>query len=161
MEKSQIAEFYEGRSVFITGATGFVGKALVEKLLRSCPGLDKIYILARPKKGESPEQRVDKFLDSLVNGRKLHLPFNLLNILLYCIKFFDAARKANPSYRTKVEAIQGDLGLPSLGISARDEEKLIKSINIVFHSAATLRFDEPLKCNFNNALFSNCFCLVC
>jgi FlaA1/EpsC-like NDP-sugar epimerase len=35
------------RSIFITGATGFVGKVLVEKLLRSCPDIAKIYILVR------------------------------------------------------------------------------------------------------------------
>ncbi len=37
-ETSGIAEFYKKKSVFITGATGFIGKQLVEKLVRSCPG---------------------------------------------------------------------------------------------------------------------------
>jgi len=37
-ETSGIAEFYKRKSVFITGATGFIGKQLVEKLVRSCPG---------------------------------------------------------------------------------------------------------------------------
>jgi thioester reductase-like protein len=32
-----------------------------------------------------------------------------------------------------------------MGISADDEKKLIENVNIVFHSAATVRFDEPLK----------------
>jgi len=47
---SQIAEFYRDRSVFVTGGTGFLGKVLVEKLLRSCPDIKSIYLLIRPKK---------------------------------------------------------------------------------------------------------------
>ncbi len=35
---SEIAEFFKRKSIFITGATGFIGKQLVEKLVRSCPG---------------------------------------------------------------------------------------------------------------------------
>lgn len=32
-----------------------------------------------------------------------------------------------------------------MGISEEDEKKIIDNVNIVFHSAATVRFDEPLK----------------
>jgi fatty acyl-CoA reductase len=35
---SEISAFFNSKSVFITGATGFVGKQIIEKLLRSCPG---------------------------------------------------------------------------------------------------------------------------
>lgn len=58
--KSDISEWYAGRSVLVTGATGFMGKVLVEKLLRSCPKLRKIYILIRTKKGIAPDQRLQK-----------------------------------------------------------------------------------------------------
>jgi fatty acyl-CoA reductase len=44
--ESQIANFYKDRSVFITGATGFMGKVLVEKLLRSCDGVKNIYVFS-------------------------------------------------------------------------------------------------------------------
>lgn len=46
----KISEFYSGKSILITGATGFCGKVLVEKLLRDCGGLEKIYVVAREKK---------------------------------------------------------------------------------------------------------------
>ena len=43
-----------------------MGKILVEKLLRSCPGIGLIYILVRPKKGVKPEDRIKEFLESPV-----------------------------------------------------------------------------------------------
>ena len=38
IESSAIAEYFKGKCIFITGATGFIGKQLVEKIVRSCPG---------------------------------------------------------------------------------------------------------------------------
>jgi FlaA1/EpsC-like NDP-sugar epimerase len=64
---SKIAKFYAGRSVFITGGSGFVGKQIAEKLLRSCPEIDNIYLLMRPKRGENVEQRLKSLLQCQVN----------------------------------------------------------------------------------------------
>ena len=36
---SAIATFFCNKTIFVTGATGFVGKCLLEKLARSCPGM--------------------------------------------------------------------------------------------------------------------------
>lgn len=46
-----ITQFYSGKSILITGATGFMGKVLVEKLLRDCREVKCIYILVRMKRG--------------------------------------------------------------------------------------------------------------
>jgi alcohol-forming fatty acyl-CoA reductase len=46
----KVAEFYGGKNVLVSGATGFCGKILVEKLLRSCVSIGKIFILVRQKK---------------------------------------------------------------------------------------------------------------
>ncbi|CAN8023211.1 unnamed protein product, partial [Ixodes persulcatus] len=67
---SEVQSFYQDDVIFITGATGFLGKALLEKLLRSCPGISRIYILIRPKKDASPTGRLEVLLKSEV--RTLH-----------------------------------------------------------------------------------------
>lgn len=63
---SEISDYYKNKSIFITGATGFLGKALIEKLLRSCYDLNKIYVLVRHKKGKTPTQRLDEIVDCKV-----------------------------------------------------------------------------------------------
>ena len=64
---SDVARFFAGRSVFITGGTGFVGKQLIEKLLRSCPEVDRIYMLMRPKKGLNLNERIQQTFQCPVN----------------------------------------------------------------------------------------------
>lgn len=61
-----IADFYSHKDVFITGATGFLGKCLVEKLLRSVPDLGQVMILIRPKRGKTVQERVDSIFGSKV-----------------------------------------------------------------------------------------------
>lgn len=54
-----IPDFYAGKSIFITGATGFMGKCLLEKILRDLPEVEQVYILIRPKKEKSIQERVE------------------------------------------------------------------------------------------------------
>lgn len=67
MAASNVAAFYAGRSVFVTGATGLIGKVLLEKLLRSCRGVDKIYLLIRIKKQVDAEKRLCQLLECPVS----------------------------------------------------------------------------------------------
>lgn len=53
-------------------------------------------------------------------------------------------KEERPKYRHQIEAISGDCSLPNLGLSLSDRDRL-KDISIVFHVAATVRFDEKLK----------------
>jgi FlaA1/EpsC-like NDP-sugar epimerase len=62
-----VESFFADKCVFITGATGFLGKVLLEKLLRSCQRIKRIYVLTRARADMTPQQRIDKILQSKVN----------------------------------------------------------------------------------------------
>ncbi|XP_036669605.2 putative fatty acyl-CoA reductase CG5065 [Drosophila suzukii] len=119
-----IGQFYAGRSVFITGGTGFMGKVLVEKLLRSCPDIRNIYLLIRPKRGQEVSARLTELLNA---------------------PLFESLRQEKPKELSKVIPISGDITSEELGISEKDQNLLCRNVSVVFHSAATVKFDEKLK----------------
>uniref|UniRef100_G3Q918 Fatty acyl-CoA reductase n=1 Tax=Gasterosteus aculeatus aculeatus TaxID=481459 RepID=G3Q918_GASAC len=121
---ASIPEYYAGKNVLITGATGFMGKVLVEKLLRSCPKVKALYLLVRPKAGQSMQQRVSDMM---------------------ACKLFNRVREDDPDFHQKVIPISSELTQPGLAIGPEDVDRLSACVNVIFHCAATIRFDEPLK----------------
>lgn len=125
---TNIQRFFHSKNLLITGSSGFVGKVLLEKLLRSCPNVGTIYVLLRPKHNTELRRRVED---------------------IFKTQIFDAVKRDNPDALKKVVAIRGDVTLPRLGLSDEDEATLIDNVSVVFHSAANVRFDEPLRTAVN------------
>lgn len=123
----RIAETFTGMTLLVTGGTGFMGKVLVEKLLRKCPDIGKIILLVRPKKGKIPKQRLEEMLNDAL-FEKLRTMRGGIEPLL-----------------EKLQIISGDVSAPDLAMSQADRETVIENVDIVIHAAATIRFDEELK----------------
>jgi fatty acyl-CoA reductase len=124
MASYSIHQHFSGGSVLITGASGYVGGLVVEKLLR-CTGIDTVYVLMRAKKGSDIQTR----LSSMLNSSPL---FHLL--------------RDNPVL-SKVKAIEGDMtAAPQLGISSEDLQLLQQTVHTVIHCAADIRMVSFVFC---------------
>ncbi|CAF5211560.1 unnamed protein product [Rotaria magnacalcarata] len=87
---SSISEFYEGKTVLVYGSTTFPGKVLIEKLLRSCPDINKIYC---------PVQTTTKKPNLTINHN-----FSPLDTFaeIYATKLFDRVRRNNAKFQEKI-----------------------------------------------------------
>ncbi|XP_017492112.1 PREDICTED: putative fatty acyl-CoA reductase CG5065, partial [Rhagoletis zephyria] len=94
----------------------------IEKILRATE-VKCIYILIRPKKEQSVEDRIDAMFKN---------------------PLFAELNRKKPSAKKRIVPILGDCLLANLGISPADRQTLIDGTQIVIHSAATVRFNEPL-----------------
>ncbi|CAK9809460.1 Putative fatty acyl-CoA reductase CG5065 [Anthophora quadrimaculata] len=123
-ELTKMQSFYKGKNIFVTGGTGLMGKVLIEKLLYSCSNLNKIYILVRPKRGRTPEIRINE---------------------MFKLPMFQRIQNEKPEMFKKVVALNGDVSMENLGLTKEQQELLINEIDVVFHFAATLRLESKLK----------------
>ncbi|TVU09007.1 hypothetical protein EJB05_42443 [Eragrostis curvula] len=64
MDAARIIGYFKGKSILITGSTGFLGKILVEKILRVKPDVNKMYLVVRGTDALSAKQRVDREVSS-------------------------------------------------------------------------------------------------
>ncbi|XP_017765353.1 PREDICTED: fatty acyl-CoA reductase 1-like, partial [Eufriesea mexicana] len=123
----QIRQFYAGKHVLLTGCTGFLGTVAVEKILRTCKEISKLYIMIRQKKGKSVEERINHFFKNDI---------------------FDKLREMNPNFMEKIEVIYGDLEKEDLGLSPEDRRRLVENVNVIIHNASMVKSNEPQVYNY-------------
>jgi HAD superfamily hydrolase (TIGR01490 family) len=123
-----IPEALDGKRIAITGGTGFLGTALVERLLRSVPGCELV-LLIRPGKRSGAAQRARReiFRNDAFDRLRTELGPPGLDDLV----------------ERRVSVIAGDVGADGLGLDEGDRA-VLASCDIVVHSAATVAFDSPL-----------------
>ena len=131
---SEIVDFLRGRTLLITGSTGFLAKGMVEKILREAPEVERIYLLIRPKAQSNGVEHTPAYrLEREVFGSSV---FAHLREMLGP-RFQELAAR-------RVTALAGDLTMDRLGLSAEDYRRLTREVQVVINSAATVVFDEQL-----------------
>lgn len=106
--------------IFITGATGFVGRNMIPRLLK-LENDSKLNLLIRGKSDSDVRNRFDKLVDALD-------------------KEIDST-----VIRSRVSWVRGDISEKRLGLSECQFNKLAREITHIIHAAADVRFNLSLN----------------
>ncbi len=126
--------YYAGKAILVTGATGLVGKALIEAVLRTLPDIRRLYLLVRPR--------------SDAVGRPVSVEQRLLRDVL-ASSAFDALREHHGDgfdafARSKIHVIEGELTRDRLGLDDATYERLRDDVDVIIGNGALAVFDAPL-----------------
>ncbi|KAK4255224.1 hypothetical protein QN277_008247 [Acacia crassicarpa] len=151
MELGSILHFLQDKTILITGATGFLAKILLEKILRVQPDVKKLFLLLRATDTKSATHR----LHNEIIGKDL---FKLLK------------EKLGPNFTSfvseKLVLVPGDISCEDLGLKDSIlREEIISQTDVIVNLAATTNFDErydiALRLNTFGAKYVLCFAKNC
>src|SRR5215216_2415085 len=123
-------ETFNGRHVFIIGATGFVGKVALSMLLDRFPGVGRVYVTVRARGKEESETR---FWNNVITAP----PFDPVRER-YGAAFEDFIRD-------KVRLVNGDISEERLGFTEEEAEEVAGDIDVLINSAGNVTFNPPLE----------------
>jgi HAD superfamily hydrolase (TIGR01490 family) len=123
-----IAEALKGKTILVTGSTGFLGKSIVEKCLRSIPDVGRINLAIRSSARRPAAERLEREVLSSPAFKRL--------------KEERGEEAFAKLVKEKLEVVEIDLGRDGLGLSESGRERL-RGCDIVIHSAAAVEFDNP------------------
>jgi HAD superfamily hydrolase (TIGR01490 family) len=121
-----IREALAGTRIGVTGATGFLGTAVVERLMRSVPGCEVLVIVRPGRRGAQERARRD-----------------ILNNDCFDRLRDERGAEFDQVVGSRLIAVAGDVGVDGLGLDDAGRE-LLAGCRAVIHAAATVSFDAPL-----------------
>jgi nucleoside-diphosphate-sugar epimerase len=118
-----------GKRVLLTGATGFLAKVVLEKLIRTVPDLGGVILLIR---GGADGDARERFRREVASSSI----FDLLRAERgpWLERFFDE----------RVECVTGEVTEARFGLGAEGFRGLAARTNLVINAAASVNFREPL-----------------
>jgi nucleoside-diphosphate-sugar epimerase len=123
-----IAEALKGKTILVTGSTGFLGKSIVEKCLRAIPDVGRLNLAIRSSARRPAAERLEREVLSSPAFKRLKEELGE-----------EAFAKL---VKEKLAVVEIDLGRDGLGLNDDGREQL-RGCDIVIHSAAAVEFDNP------------------
>ena len=123
-----IADALKGKTILVTGSTGFLGKSIVEKCLRSIPDVARINLAIRSSARRPAAERLEREVLSSPAFKRL--------------KEEKGEQGFARLVADKLDVVEIDLGRDGLGLSDSGRDT-VRSCDIVIHSAAAVEFDNP------------------
>jgi len=120
----------EGRSIFLLGGTGFLGKVCLSMLLDRFPGIGRVYLMVRASTEADSESR---FWESVV-------PSPALDPLRH--RYGKGLEKL---LREKVQVVGGDITYENLGLSEPTAKRIADEIDVLVNSSGRVTFNPPLE----------------
>uniref|UniRef100_A0A182QRY8 Fatty acyl-CoA reductase n=1 Tax=Anopheles farauti TaxID=69004 RepID=A0A182QRY8_9DIPT len=121
----RVLSFYHNVTVLVTGGTGFLGKVLLEKILRTL-NVRKVFLAVRSKDGQQPVERLQHLLKDVIFDR-LRRELTVEQLL------------------ERVEPVEISLAANGLGIDSVTERRLLEETELVFNVLASVKFNENIK----------------
>ena len=135
-----IPDFFYGKVILIAGATGFLGQALVAKILTALPDVKRIYLLIRSQTGADGEKRTAT--DRLEKDIFASSAFAKLKQI--------HGERFDGWVREKVCAVEGDLAYERLGLSDTDYATLQREVQVFINSGGLVKFDPPIDASLQS-----------
>src|SRR5580698_10576463 len=126
----QVRETLANRHILLIGVTGFIGKVWLVDLLENIPNIGKITLLIRRNRTTSAQKRFQKIIEESPAFDTLQEKYG---------------RKLGALLEEKVEVVEGDVGLPGLGLDQPTEARLAKSLDLIVNSAGLTDFNPDLR----------------
>ena len=128
-ESSVLGEL-QGKRVLITGVTGFVGKVVLEKLIRAVPDIDGITLLIRGNRrhGTASERFANEVATASV--------FDRLRV--------DEPERLDTFLDSRIQCVTGEITEPCFGMTRARFQELAAETDGVINVAASVDFREPL-----------------
>ncbi len=132
LKQSEIRKTLSKKTIAITGATGFLGTALVEKLLRSVPDCSLLLLVRPGKRGAARRIETEIFNNDAFSRLKLMHKSEITSQIPF-----------QKILETRVTALAADITKDDLGMTPADL-KLLATADIFIHSAAAVSFTSTL-----------------
>ncbi len=122
-----ISDALAGKRLAITGTTGFLGTALMERLLRCVPEVEMVLLVRPARRGVEERIRREIIRNDVFDRLRDQLGSDDFEQLC----------------QDQITGVAGDVGIDGLGLDDAGRE-LIAGCDIIIHSAAAVAFDNPL-----------------